>query len=146
MINKSIVIGLIISGITLTTGCNNNENQQIKSLEKTTSNLQQQLEEKETNTKTNKETKPNTTEKEEKNETTSKIDENVVKICAMCNEEKSIDEGTYGDPGGWACNKCSEKFNNGERLVCARSPHITMGNLYCVTNVFNSIKNTSFPT
>ncbi len=31
-----------------------------------------------------------------------------------------------------------KKFNNGERLVCARSPHITMGNLYCVTNNKNS--------
>ena len=26
------------------------------------------------------------------------------------------------------------KFTQGARLVCARSPHITMGNLYCVTN------------
>ncbi len=25
-------------------------------------------------------------------------------------------------------------FENGKKLVCARSPHITMGNLYCVTN------------
>ena len=27
-----------------------------------------------------------------------------------------------------------KKFENGEKLVCARSPHITMGNLYCATN------------
>lgn len=27
-----------------------------------------------------------------------------------------------------------KKFGHGEKLVCARSPHITMGNLYCVTN------------
>jgi hypothetical protein len=26
------------------------------------------------------------------------------------------------------------KFDNGKKLVCARSPHITMGNLYCVSN------------
>ena len=26
------------------------------------------------------------------------------------------------------------KFVDGEKLVCARSPHITMGNLYCATN------------
>lgn len=33
-----------------------------------------------------------------------------------------------------------KKFENGEKLVCARSPHITMGNLYCVTNnLSNSI-------
>lgn len=32
--------------------------------------------------------------------------------------------------GEIACNK----FRNGEDLVCARSPHITMGNLYCATN------------
>ena len=34
------------------------------------------------------------------------------------------------------------KFTDGEKLVCARSPHITMGNLYCATNnVSNSIWN-----
>lgn len=27
-----------------------------------------------------------------------------------------------------------KKFGHDEKLVCARSPHITMGNLYCVTN------------
>lgn len=27
-----------------------------------------------------------------------------------------------------------KKYENGEKLVCARSPHITMGNLYCATN------------
>lgn len=33
-----------------------------------------------------------------------------------------------------------KKFQNGEKLVCARSPHITMGNLYCATNnLSNSI-------
>ena len=33
-----------------------------------------------------------------------------------------------------------KKFENGEKLVCARSPHITMGNLYCATNnLSNSI-------
>lgn len=32
--------------------------------------------------------------------------------------------------GEIACNK----FRNGEDLVCARSPHITMGNVYCATN------------
>lgn len=26
------------------------------------------------------------------------------------------------------------KFSNDEKLVCARSPHITMGNIYCTTN------------
>jgi hypothetical protein len=26
------------------------------------------------------------------------------------------------------------RFSHGKELVCARSPHITMGNLYCVTN------------
>ena len=30
------------------------------------------------------------------------------------------------------------KFKNGEKLVCARSPHITMGNLYCATNNLSS--------
>lgn len=29
-------------------------------------------------------------------------------------------------------------FKDGEKLVCARSPHITMGNLYCVTNNLNN--------
>ncbi len=33
-----------------------------------------------------------------------------------------------------------KKFENGGKLVCARSPHITMGNLYCATNnISNSI-------
>ncbi len=27
-----------------------------------------------------------------------------------------------------------ERFDNGTKLLCARSPHITMGNLYCVEN------------
>lgn len=31
-----------------------------------------------------------------------------------------------------------KKFQNGEKLVCARSPHITMGNLYCATNNLSS--------
>lgn len=31
-----------------------------------------------------------------------------------------------------------KKFENGEKLVCARSPHITMGNLYCATNNLSS--------
>lgn len=40
------------------------------------------------------------------------------------------------DKGEIAC----KKFENGEKLVCARSPHITMGNLYCATNnLSNSI-------
>ena len=35
-----------------------------------------------------------------------------------------------------------KKFENGEKLVCARSPHITMGNLYCaVNNLSNNIWN-----
>ena len=29
-----------------------------------------------------------------------------------------------------------ERFENGAKLLCARSPHITMGNLYCAENVF----------
>lgn len=29
---------------------------------------------------------------------------------------------------------CCERFGNGTKLLCARSPHITMGNLYCVEN------------
>ena len=33
-------------------------------------------------------------------------------------------------PGEIACTK----FQHGERLVGARSPHVTMGNIYCVTN------------
>ncbi len=28
----------------------------------------------------------------------------------------------------------SKRFSNGAKLLCARSPHITMGNLYCVEN------------
>ena len=31
-----------------------------------------------------------------------------------------------------------KKFESSEKLVCARSPHITMGNLYCATNNFSS--------
>lgn len=31
-----------------------------------------------------------------------------------------------------------KKFESNEKLVCARSPHITMGNLYCATNNFSS--------
>ena len=31
-----------------------------------------------------------------------------------------------------------KKFESSEKLVCARSPHITMGNLYCATNNFLS--------
>lgn len=38
------------------------------------------------------------------------------------------------DKGEIAC----KKFENGEKLVCARSPHITMGNLYCATNNISS--------
>ena len=33
-------------------------------------------------------------------------------------------------PGQIRC----ERFNDGAKLLCARSPHITMGNLYCVEN------------
>ena len=29
---------------------------------------------------------------------------------------------------------CCERFADGAKLLCARSPHITMGNLYCVEN------------
>ena len=32
----------------------------------------------------------------------------------------------------------SKRFANGAKLLCARSPHITMGNLYCVENNLNS--------
>ena len=35
-------------------------------------------------------------------------------------------------PGQIRC----ERFENGAKLLCARSPHITMGNLYCAENVF----------
>ena len=38
------------------------------------------------------------------------------------------------DKGEIAC----KKFENGEKLVCARSPHITMGNIYCATNNLSS--------
>lgn len=31
----------------------------------------------------------------------------------------------------------SKRFANGAKLLCARSPHITMGNLYCVENNLN---------
>lgn len=31
----------------------------------------------------------------------------------------------------------SKRFANGAKLLCARSPHITMGNLYCVKNNLN---------
>lgn len=31
-----------------------------------------------------------------------------------------------------------ERFENGAKLLCARSPHITMGNLYCVENELES--------
>lgn len=31
----------------------------------------------------------------------------------------------------------SKRFANGSKLLCARSPHITMGNLYCVENNLN---------
>ncbi len=41
-----------------------------------------------------------------------------------------INEPTILTKGEIAC----KKFENGEKLVCARSPHITMGNLYCATN------------
>lgn len=39
-------------------------------------------------------------------------------------------EPTILTKGEIAC----KKFENDEKLVCARSPHITMGNLYCATN------------
>ena len=45
-----------------------------------------------------------------------------------------INEPTILAKGEIAC----KKFENGEKLVCARSPHITMGNLYCVTNNLSS--------
>lgn len=41
-----------------------------------------------------------------------------------------INEPTILTKGEIAC----KKFGHGEKLVCARSPHITMGNLYAVTN------------
>ena len=41
-----------------------------------------------------------------------------------------INEPTILTKGEIAC----KKFGHGEKLVCARSPHITMGNLYGVTN------------
>ena len=37
-------------------------------------------------------------------------------------------------PGQIRC----ERFENGVKLLCARSPHITMGNLYCAENVLGS--------
>ncbi|MDD7375242.1 MAG: hypothetical protein PUG57_03945, partial [Bacilli bacterium] len=43
-------------------------------------------------------------------------------------------ESTILAKGEIAC----KKFENGEKLVCARSPHITMGNLYCATNNLSS--------
>lgn len=47
-----------------------------------------------------------------------------------------INEPTILTKGEIAC----KKFENGEKLVCVRSPHITMGNLYCaVNNLTNSI-------
>ena len=47
-----------------------------------------------------------------------------------------INEPTILTKGEIAC----KKFKNGEKLVCARSPHITMGNLYCAeNNLTNSI-------
>lgn len=36
-------------------------------------------------------------------------------------------------PGQIRC----ERFGNGAKLLCARSPHITMGNLYCVENALS---------
>ena len=36
-------------------------------------------------------------------------------------------------PGKIRC----ERFGNGAKLLCARSPHITMGNLYCVENALS---------
>lgn len=36
-------------------------------------------------------------------------------------------------PGQIRC----ERFGNGTKLLCARSPHITMGNLYCVENALS---------
>lgn len=45
-----------------------------------------------------------------------------------------INEPTILTKGEIAC----KKFKNGEKLVCARSPHITMGNLYCATNNLSS--------
>ena len=43
--------------------------------------------------------------------------------------EKQNKSGILG-VGEIACNK----FKNKEQVVCARSPHITMGNIYCATN------------
>ena len=43
-------------------------------------------------------------------------------------------EPTILTKGEIAC----KKFENGEKLVCARSPHITIGNLYCATNNLSS--------
>lgn len=33
---------------------------------------------------------------------------------------------------------CCERFADGAKLLCARSPHITMGNLYCAENALDS--------
>ncbi len=44
--------------------------------------------------------------------------------------KKTDNEPVALSKGEIACTK----FKNGEKLVCYRSPHITMGNLYCVTN------------
>lgn len=46
------------------------------------------------------------------------------------NLHSKTNEPTILSKGEIAC----KKFENGEKLVCARSPHITMGNLYCATN------------
>ena len=42
---------------------------------------------------------------------------------------ESIESGTLKAGEIWC-----KRFKDGQKLLCARSPHITMGNLYCVTN------------
>lgn len=52
-------------------------------------------------------------------------------------KDSTIKSSILGD-GEIACNR----FKNGEKLVCARSPHVTMGNLYCAkNNLSNNIWN-----
>ena len=50
------------------------------------------------------------------------------------NLHSKTNEPTILSKGEIACRK----FIDGEKLVCARSPHITMGNLYCATNNLSS--------
>lgn len=50
------------------------------------------------------------------------------------NLHSKTNEPTILSKGEIACRK----FIDGEKLVCVRSPHITMGNLYCATNNLSS--------